>query len=115
MTGSWGTRSAPALVRTHAASPCPAVAALCSGVSPYASARNSSAAPNIGHAITAEGDGPGKFPAVPGGEIPPCYDCFSFDYFLETKPMVFRIANLSAGEYVVTLVTGSYDNCERSS
>ena len=29
--------------------------------------------------------------------------------------MVFRIANLSAGEYVVTIVTGAYDNCERSS
>ena len=78
-------------------------------------ARNSSAALNIGHAITAAGDGPGKFPAVPGDEIPTFYDCFYFDYFLESKPMVFRIANLSAGEYVVTLVTGSYDNCERTS
>jgi hypothetical protein len=67
---------------------------------------------DVGHAITTEGDKPGKFPAVPHANSTIAYDCFYFDYFLSNTPRTFRIADLSAGEYIATVVTGSYNNYE---
>ena len=63
----------------------------------------------IGHAITAAGDSPGKYPGMNATTF---YDCFYFDYFLESSPQIFRIANLPSGEYVATIVTGSYTDYE---
>jgi hypothetical protein len=68
----------------------------------------------VGHAITTEGDSAGKFPAIPNSEAI-FYDCFYFDYFLDNSPKTFRVANLSAGEYVVTVVTGSFTDYEEVS
>jgi hypothetical protein len=35
-----------------------------------------------------------------------------FDYFLESSPQTFRITNLTAGEYIATVVTGAFADYE---
>jgi len=66
----------------------------------------------IGHAITTNGDSPGGSHVVPNDNQTTFYDCFYFDYFLESSPQTFRVANLSAGEYIVTAVTGAFAEYE---